>query len=296
MKATCPGHNLTTRNVQNALQNVCSVANAICQQVATQLSAAPESPIQPKLMKFGWQLCHQCRPLKHNKTYAKAIHSACRFGDPFTLLNHDGRFHCKSSWIRCLVISRLVSHAGLLALPSIFGGTSTADWLFGPHLAGATSASNHDSHIYCNSSTGQDIQLLVSPAGWWSRSLPQIMTAVSTVNPLLAKTSNSWPVQQVGGAAQYCLAPAFPWPAGGGQCSNHNSHSLPLNNKSLHSLVFQHKPIVQVLSGSCLVSWFQLVCCPSLVQGPFQLLPLLSHRLFLACILVSHHSSLCVAF
>jgi hypothetical protein len=48
-KAICPGRNLTTSNVQNALQNVCSVATAytICQQVATWLSAVPDSPIQP---------------------------------------------------------------------------------------------------------------------------------------------------------------------------------------------------------------------------------------------------------
>jgi hypothetical protein len=157
-------------------------------------------------MKFGWPLCHQRHPLKHNKTYAKAIHSACRSGHASALLNHDGRVHCKSSWIRCLVIPRLVSHAGLLAPPSILGGTSTADWLFSLHLARATSASNHDSRIHCKSSPGQVIQLLVSSAGWWSRSLLQIMTAISTVNPLLAKTSNSWPVQQVGGAAQ-CLSP-----------------------------------------------------------------------------------------
>jgi hypothetical protein len=155
-------------------------------------------------MKFGQQLflCHQRHHLKHNKTYTKAMHSACRSGDASTLLNRSGRFHCTFSWIGCLVIPHLVSHAGLLALPSVFGGTNTADWLFSPRLADATSASNHDSHIHCKSSTGQDIQLLVSPAGWWSRSLPQIMTAISTVNPLLAKTSNSWPVQQVGGAAQ----------------------------------------------------------------------------------------------
>jgi hypothetical protein len=49
MKVTCPGRNLTTRNAQNALRNVRSVAtaNTISQQVATQLSAAPDSPIQP---------------------------------------------------------------------------------------------------------------------------------------------------------------------------------------------------------------------------------------------------------
>jgi hypothetical protein len=49
MKVTCPGRNLATRNAQNALQSVCSVAtaNTICQQVATRLSGAPDSPIQP---------------------------------------------------------------------------------------------------------------------------------------------------------------------------------------------------------------------------------------------------------